>query len=160
LMSWTRPVFSSGKTVNRRRKRCCGSASIDSPSDIPSCRACRCGKRRRKRVSAPASRFSRWRDMTAKTSPRRFCLLLFAFLVADTARAELPSETANGFSVETLGAPSKHWVWINDVVFQHGTDGSALLVDADSGHYLGSLSTGFGFLHVLLPQDGKYIYSP
>jgi methylamine dehydrogenase heavy chain len=40
------------------------------------------------------------------------------------------------------------------------SDGGAFLVDGDSGRYLGTLSTGFGFVHVLLPRDGKLIYSP
>jgi methylamine dehydrogenase heavy chain len=40
------------------------------------------------------------------------------------------------------------------------SDGQALLVDGDSGRFLGMLSTGFGFERVVLAQDGKLIYSP
>ena len=59
-----------------------------------------------------------------------------------------------------LGEPTKHWVWVNDLVFPHMADGMAMLIDGDTGRYLGTLSTGWGFVRVLLPQDGKLIYSP
>ena len=59
-----------------------------------------------------------------------------------------------------LGEPTKHWVWVNDLVFPHMSDGMAMLIDGDSGRYLGTLSTGWGFVRVLLPHDGKLIYSP
>jgi methylamine dehydrogenase heavy chain len=39
-------------------------------------------------------------------------------------------------------------------------DGMAYLVDGDSGGYLGTLSTGYGFAHVLLSRDARLIYSP
>jgi methylamine dehydrogenase heavy chain len=45
-------------------------------------------------------------------------------------------------------------------VFPHMSDGMAYLIDGDSGRYLGTLSTGYGFAHVLLSRDGKLIYSP
>ncbi len=63
-------------------------------------------------------------------------------------------------SVVRLPAPSKHWVWVNDFVFPHMADGLAYLVDGDSGKYLGTLSTGYGFARLVLPRDGKLIYSP
>ena len=63
--------------------------------------------------------------------------------------------------VATLPAtPSPHWVWVNDIVFSHMSDGQALLVDGDTGRFLGSLSTGFGFERVVLSKDGKVIFSP
>jgi methylamine dehydrogenase heavy chain len=40
------------------------------------------------------------------------------------------------------------------------TDGQALLVDGDSGRFLGMLSTGFGFARVVLGKDGKTVFSP
>jgi methylamine dehydrogenase heavy chain len=40
------------------------------------------------------------------------------------------------------------------------SDGMAYLIDGDSGRYLGTLSTGYGFAHLLLSRDGKIIYSP
>jgi methylamine dehydrogenase heavy chain len=59
-----------------------------------------------------------------------------------------------------LTPPSKHWVWVNDFVFPHMADGMALLVDGDTGKYLATLSTGYSFMRVVLPRDGKLIYSP
>lgn len=40
------------------------------------------------------------------------------------------------------------------------TDGMAYLIDGDDGRCLGSLSTGMSFVRVVLPQDGRVIYSP
>jgi methylamine dehydrogenase heavy chain len=77
------------------------------------------------------------------------------------ASAELPSDLHEGPTSLTLAIPaSKHWVWINDFVFPHMVDGIAALIDGDTGRYLGTLSTGFGFAHVLLGLDGRIIYSP
>jgi methylamine dehydrogenase heavy chain len=82
-------------------------------------------------------------------------------LLAGPAGAELPSDSARGPEVATLAVPaSKHWVWVNDFVFPHMVDGMAYLIDGDSGRYLGTLSTGFGFAHLILSGDGKLIYSP
>src|SRR5262245_50096009 len=60
----------------------------------------------------------------------------------------------------TLPSPSPHWVWVNDFVFPHMTDGQAMLVDGDSGKFLGMLSTGYGFTRINIPRDGKVIWSP
>jgi methylamine dehydrogenase heavy chain len=82
-------------------------------------------------------------------------------LPGGAARAQLPSDTAHGFQSATIAVPaSKHWVWVNDFVFPHMADGMAYLVDGDSGRYLGTLSTGYGYSHLLLSRDGKLIYSP
>ena len=87
--------------------------------------------------------------------------LILCALLAGPAGAELPSDSARGPEVATLAVPaSKHWVWVNDFVFPHMVDGMAYLIDGDSGRYLGTLSTGFGFAHVILSRDGKLIYSP
>jgi methylamine dehydrogenase heavy chain len=51
-------------------------------------------------------------------------------------------------------------MWVNDLVFSHMPDGQAYLIDADRGTLLGQLSTGFGFIRVVIPRDGKVIYSP
>src|SRR3981081_1655487 len=56
--------------------------------------------------------------------------------------------------------PSAHWVWVNDFVFPHMVSGKAMLVDGDSGRFLGELDTGFGSMHVVLAPDGQVIYSP
>ncbi len=87
--------------------------------------------------------------------------LMLCALLAAPAGAELPSDSARGPEVATLAVPaSKHWVWVNDFVFPHMVDGMAYLIDGDSGRYLGTLSTGFGFAHLILSRDGKLIYSP
>jgi methylamine dehydrogenase heavy chain len=68
---------------------------------------------------------------------------------------------AQGPTSVTLRLPaSKHWIWINDFVFPHMADGMAYLVDGDTGQYLGTLSTGFGFAHIVPAPDGKLLYSP
>ncbi|HEV7613893.1 MAG TPA: amine dehydrogenase large subunit [Steroidobacteraceae bacterium] len=92
---------------------------------------------------------------------RPFQALLFCSLLAGAARAELPSDTGLGPQVAALAVPaSKHWVWVNDFVFPHMADGMAYLIDGDSGRYLGTLSTGYSFAHVILSRDGRIIYSP
>jgi len=55
---------------------------------------------------------------------------------------------------------SPHWVWVNDMVFDHMSDGQARLIDGDTGKFLGLLSTGFGFERVVLAHDGRVIFSP
>ncbi len=86
---------------------------------------------------------------------------LLSCALLGSARAELPSDTERGPRVATLAVPaSKHWVWVNDLVFPHLADGMAYLIDGDSGRYLGTLSTGFSFTRVLLSRDGKLVYSP
>src|SRR5258706_15558090 len=59
------------------------------------------------------------------------------------------------------GTPSPHWVWVNDIVFTHMASGQALLVDGDSGRFLGLLgSTGFSFERIVLVRGGGLIFSP
>jgi methylamine dehydrogenase heavy chain len=88
------------------------------------------------------------------------CVLLGGALQTPAARADLASEIGSP-KVATLPLPaSKHWVWVNDFVFPHMADGMAYLVDGDTGRYLGTLSTGYGFAHVVLSLDGRTIYSP
>ena len=87
--------------------------------------------------------------------------LAMSMLLAGFARADLPPDTGRGPQTAELKVPaSKHWVWVNDFVFPHMADGMAYLVDGDSGRYLGTLSTGYGFARVVLSGDGKLIYSP
>src|ERR1700724_394941 len=86
---------------------------------------------------------------------------LMSCALLGSARAELASDTERGPRVATLAVPaSKHGVWVNDFVFPHMAAGMPYLVDGDSGRYLGTLSTGYSFAHVLLSRDGKLIYSP
>ncbi|MGO9989446.1 MAG: amine dehydrogenase large subunit [Steroidobacteraceae bacterium] len=87
--------------------------------------------------------------------------LLIGALLAGSAQAELAPDTLHGMPSATLAVPaSKHWVWVNDFVFPHMADGMAYLIDGDTGRYLGTLSTGYGFERLLLSRDGKLIYSP
>jgi len=85
-------------------------------------------------------------------------LLALSAGLARPAAAELPNDPASGSQV--LPAASPHWVWVNDFVFPHMTDGKAMLVDGDTGHYLGELDTGFGSVRVVPSLDGSVIYSP
>ncbi len=87
--------------------------------------------------------------------------LLLCALMGGFARADLAPDLGRGPASVTLAVPaSKHWVWVNDFVFPHMADGMAYLVDGDSGRYLGTLSTGYGFARLNLSRDGKVIYSP
>ena len=87
--------------------------------------------------------------------------LVAALCVAAGVQAQAPALPADPLSVtNTLPAPSPHWMWVNDFVFPHMTDGQALLVDGDSGKFLGMLSTGFGFTRLVIPRDGRIIWSP
>lgn len=92
---------------------------------------------------------------------RAAAIILVGFGLCTTAGAVLPPDVGNEQTTLRLPTPpSKHWVWVNDFVFSHMPDGNARLVDGDSGRFLGMLSTGFGFSSILLPHDGKLIYSP
>ena len=80
---------------------------------------------------------------------------------AGPERPPLPSDVGRHPTVAVLPTPaSKHWVWVNDFVFPHMADGTAHLVDGDSGRYLGTLSTGYSYSHLVLSPDGRWIYSP
>jgi len=84
-----------------------------------------------------------------------------AILLASLRAWAAPALPADPISVVTqLPAASPHWMWVNDFVFPHMSDGQALLVDGDSGKFLGLLSTGFGFTRIVIPQDRSVIYSP
>jgi methylamine dehydrogenase heavy chain len=86
------------------------------------------------------------------------CLAL-SLLGQTAAWATLPNDPAA--KVESLTTPAPpHWVWVNDFVFPHMVSGKAMLVDGDSGRFLGQIDTGFGSMHVVLSPDGKVIYSP
>lgn len=113
-------------------------------------------------------RLSHWRARASRLISRRrwgsvaaFAALVIGVPCIESAQAQLPSDIGNGAQVATLPVPaSKHWVWVNDFVFPHMSDGMAYLIDGDTGRYLGTLSTGYSFAHVLLSRDGKLIYSP
>jgi methylamine dehydrogenase heavy chain len=85
-------------------------------------------------------------------------LALMAFVCGREAGAQLPADPEG--SVEQLGQPSPHWVWVNDMAFFAFPDGKAFLVDGDRGKMLGMLSTGFSFTSVLVPKAGGVVYAP
>jgi methylamine dehydrogenase heavy chain len=86
--------------------------------------------------------------------------LVLAALAPGHAGATLPSDLDKPPGSATLEVPPpKHWVWVNDFVFPHMSDGLAHLVNADTGKYLGMLSTGYS-ARIVLPRDGRVIYSP
>ena len=89
----------------------------------------------------------------------RIATALTLALALSAHAASLPSDPMS--VVQSLPAGgSPHWVWVNDFVFPHMTNGKAMLVDGDSGRFLGELDTGFGFTRVVLSHDGKLIFSP
>jgi|SRR5579872_3294738 len=84
--------------------------------------------------------------------------LVAAGLSSQTAVATLPTDPIS--EAQALPAASPHWIWVNDFVFPHMTNGKAMLVDGDSGRFLGELDTGFGALRIVPSLDGKVIFSP
>jgi methylamine dehydrogenase heavy chain len=95
----------------------------------------------------------------AACAPLALALLGPALLGPAAALAALPPDPLA--TVQSLPRPaSPHWVWVNDFVFSHMVSGKAMLVDGDSGRFLGELDTGFGSQRVVLAPDGQVIYSP
>lgn len=90
---------------------------------------------------------------------RKIFVLLWIILLPGLCQAEVKPEGMPP-SVILPAEPNPHWVWINDIVFHHMADGKAYLVDGDSGDFLGMLSTGVGFIGLVLPSDYSQIYSP
>lgn len=98
-----------------------------------------------------------------KTMKATSCLAVVTALVL---ALQAPARAAPPLPADPLGTvvslpttTSPHWVWVNDLVFPHLPDGQALLVDGDSGRFLGMLSTGFGFSRVVPAKDGKLVFS-
>ena len=95
------------------------------------------------------------------TRPLIAAMLALCVSWAGISHADVPSDLGHGpTSAKVSLPPSKHWIWINDFVFPHMVDGMVYLIDGDSGRYLGTLSTGFGFAHVVPSPDGNLLYSP
>jgi methylamine dehydrogenase heavy chain len=75
-------------------------------------------------------------------------------------QADLAQGGAEQMTIATLPAQYEpHWVWVNDMALGHVADGKAILVDADTGTYLGQLDTGGFFMKLELPDDAAEIYS-
>ncbi len=85
--------------------------------------------------------------------------ILACFAIALSARAELPPDIGMKPENVTLPPVSKHWVWVNDMVFSHMDDGQLHIIDGDSGRVLGMISTGYS-AHAVLSPDGKALWSP
>ena len=98
----------------------------------------------------------RYKDATVRGVWYVFGLVALAAFAR--AAEPVPEDPLGG--VKTLPAPSPHWMWVNDFVFTHMSDGQAFLVDGDSGTMLGQLSTGYGFNRVLVPKSQDVIYAP
>jgi methylamine dehydrogenase heavy chain len=94
----------------------------------------------------------------AKTGIRILATVVAATGWALPAAAQLKPEPLVGSDLPAK--PGPHWVWVNDVVFHHMTDGKAFLVDGDTGTMRGMLSTGFGFNGVVVPRNRSVILSP
>jgi methylamine dehydrogenase heavy chain len=86
------------------------------------------------------------------------CMVLVALpAFASAAPAELEPDRTG---VATLGPPGPHWFWANDLAFFNVADGRSYLLDADTGGFLGMLSTGLMWIQFALPGDYSAIYSP
>jgi methylamine dehydrogenase heavy chain len=90
---------------------------------------------------------------------RKLILLSWLLSLPLASLAEVQAESLPT-TLELPAEPNPHWVWVNDIVFHHMVDGKAYLVDGDSGRFLGMLSTGFGFIGLVLPDDYSQIYAP
>lgn len=77
---------------------------------------------------------------------------------ASGLRAELQPEELT--QVELKDAMQPHWLWVNDIAFQHMTDGRAYLLDADTGTFLGMVSGGYGHGSLQLSPDGRSFALP
>jgi methylamine dehydrogenase heavy chain len=86
--------------------------------------------------------------------------LLACCLLASAPGAAATADDSAAKVVSLPKTASAHWVWVNDIVFPHMVSGKAMLVDGDTGHFLGELDTGFGAMHIVLSADGQVIYSP
>jgi methylamine dehydrogenase heavy chain len=90
---------------------------------------------------------------------QKLTLLLCILLLPLSGQTEIKPEGLPP-TIVLPAVPSPHWVWVNDIVFHHMADGKAYLIDGDTGKFLGMLSTGVGFIGLVLPSDYAMIYSP
>jgi methylamine dehydrogenase heavy chain len=93
----------------------------------------------------------------AKTGIRILTMIVAASWTLPAA-AQLKNEPLIGSDLPAK--PGPHWMWVNDVVFHHMTDGKAFLLDGDTGTMRGMLSTGFGYNGVVVPRNRSAILSP
>ena len=79
--------------------------------------------------------------------------LLALPLVGGPARAEFVPEVVG--QVATLPAPGPHWIWVSDLLLRR-----AALLDADTGTFLGMVSSSVGPIVPLVAPVGGAIYLP
>ena len=84
---------------------------------------------------------------------RRFIAAAALLLgVSNAALGQLPAEAIGG--VEALPQPLKaHWAWASDILF-----GRTVLVDLESGRFLGQMDTGYGPFHPVFSRSRPEIY--
>lgn len=70
--------------------------------------------------------------------------------------AELPAEIA---TIGKLGGASPHWIWVTDISYPNFVPGTAHLLDADRGKFLGMITMGYGLTPLGLPSHLREIYS-
>jgi iron complex outermembrane receptor protein len=63
-------------------------------------------------------------------------------------------------TVELKEQMPPHWVLVNDISFLHIADGRAYLIDADSGHFLGTIPGGMSHTGVAVSPDGRTAMVP
>jgi methylamine dehydrogenase heavy chain len=87
------------------------------------------------------------------------CLLVLGAILSRHAEArESHAETAG--RIEQLpAAPGPHWLWVYDMVYEYMANGRAVLLDGDSGRFLGMLNGGYSFTQLTLPRRRQEIYS-
>src|SRR5262249_59769602 len=85
------------------------------------------------------------------------CAALLALALAAAAPAARAADVAAEVrgAVLSLPPPSPHWFWIGDLLYRRSA-----LVDADSGRFLGMLSSGVGVIAPSLSAERGEIYLP
>lgn len=63
-------------------------------------------------------------------------------------------------TVELKEQMPPHWVLVNDISFLHIADGRAYLIDADNGHFLGTIPGGMSHTGVAVSPDGRTAMVP
>lgn len=88
-------------------------------------------------------------------------LITLAFglvLLAPSADAQLPPEELTITQLDNVLRP--HWVWVNDLSWNHMPDGRAYLLDADTGVLLGMISGGYSHSMLQVTPRGDRIAVP
>lgn len=88
-------------------------------------------------------------------------IAVFGLLYSHIVSSETSPVKIDEFgTVEKVPAqPTAHWLWVNDPNFISFSDGRAHLIDGDTGHYFGSLNTGYVHAKLVLPSHYRQIYS-